>query len=170
MELSVRAVLGARCACAASLVIVSACNKGSASHDTVVVVAAAPPASGIAQPACPRTGHWSPCQVKSRLDAAGVAPQLDSTELELPAVGGAPIRYMIGKSALAVYLFADSSARARAAGTLDSSKFIPPSAALTMRGEATAIQNDNLLALLFSRNDLQRERVSDTFMAGAPQP
>jgi hypothetical protein len=69
-----------------------------------------------------------------------------------------------------VYLFTDTLARARAARSLDSTKFIAPSAALSMRGEATAIQNDNLLALLFSRNDLQRERVSDALMAGAPQP
>jgi hypothetical protein len=39
-----------------------------------------------------------------------------------------------------------------------------------MRGETTAIQNDNLLALLFSRSEQQRERVSDAFMAGPPQP
>jgi len=77
---------------------------------------------------------------------------------------------MVGRSSLAVYLFTDTVARARAARSLDSTKFIAPSAALSMRGEATAIQNDNLLALLFSRNDLQRERVSDALMAGAPQP
>ena len=37
-----------------------------------------------------------------------------------------------------------------------------------MRGETTAIQNDNLLALLFSRNEQQRERVSDALTAGPP--
>jgi hypothetical protein len=108
--------------------------------------------------------------VKLRLDAAGVAPQLDSGEHDFPAVGGTPAVYMVGKSVLAVYLYADSAARARAARGLDSTKFIPASKDLTMRGETTAIQNDNLLALLFSKNDLQRERVSDAFMAGAPQP
>ena len=39
-----------------------------------------------------------------------------------------------------------------------------------MQGEATAIENDNLLALLFSRNEQQRERVADALTAGPPQP
>jgi hypothetical protein len=136
------------------------------------VVAASRPASGSAveHPACPKTGHWTPCQVKSRLDAAGVAPRADSAAPELPALGVAPTVYLVGKAPLAVYRYPDSTARARGARMLDTAKFIAPSAALTMRGEATAIQNDNLLALLFSRNDLQRERVSDAFLAGAPQP
>jgi hypothetical protein len=36
--------------------------------------------------------------------------------------------------------------------------------------QATVIENDNLLALLFSQNDQQIERVSDALTAGAPQP
>jgi len=108
--------------------------------------------------------------VKLRLEASGLAPQLDTSQTDLPELGVPPTRYMVGRSSLAVYLFADTTARARAARSLDSTKFIAPTAALSMRGEATAVQNDNLLALLFSRNDLQRERVSDTFVAGAPQP
>jgi hypothetical protein len=39
-----------------------------------------------------------------------------------------------------------------------------------MRGETTAIQSDTLLALLFSRSEQQRERVSDALTAGPPQP
>jgi hypothetical protein len=32
------------------------------------------------------------------------------------------------------------------------------------------IENDNLLALLFGKNEHQRERVSDALTAGPPQP
>ena len=39
-----------------------------------------------------------------------------------------------------------------------------------MLSRATVIQNDNLLALLYSKNEQQRERVSDALMAGPPQP
>lgn len=127
-------------------------------------------AAPAAKPACPRTGHWSECQVFARLEQAGVAPRREGTLSDLPALGPAPKVYMIGKTGLAVYLFSDAPARERAARSLDTLHFIAPSAALSMRGEATAIQNDNLLALLYSRNDQQRERVSDAFMAGAPQP
>jgi hypothetical protein len=48
--------------------------------------------------------------------------------------------------------------------------FVAADRPLTMLSKATVIQNDNLLALLFSKNDQQRERVSDALMAGAPQP
>ncbi|MDB4886998.1 MAG: hypothetical protein JWN79_2436, partial [Gemmatimonadetes bacterium] len=122
-----------------------------------------------AKPACERTGHWNDCQVFTRLEQAGVAPRRDATPPDLPALGIAPKVYGIGSATLAVYLFADTVARARAGRSLDTLHFITPAASLTMRGEATAIQNDNLLALLFSRNDQQRERVSDALMAGAPR-
>ena len=81
-----------------------------------------------------------------------------------------PIIYQVGSAGLAVYLFPDTGARARAVRSLDTARFIAPARALSMRGEATAIQSDNLLALLFSRNEQQRERVSDALTAGPPQP
>ena len=120
---------------------------------------------------CPRTGHWSACQVKRRLEQAGVAPRLaPSPAQELPRVAAPPIVYLVGTSELAVYLFADTATRRSAARALDTLHFVAPSHGLTTRGEATAIENDNLLALLFSRKDQQRERVSDALSAGPPQP
>ncbi len=124
---------------------------------------------GTGQPACARTGHWTGCQVKARLEQSGVAPR-DSSLAGLPQLGPQPAMYAVGTSGLAVYLFADAAARERAGRTLDSTKFVAPSAALSMRQEATLIQNDNLIAVLFSQRDQQRERVSDAFMAGPPQP
>ena len=118
---------------------------------------------------CPATGHWSPCQARYRLQRSGLAPR-DSSADDLPALGPTPAVYIVGTSVLAVYIFADSAARRRSAAALDSTKFVAPSSPLSMRGEATAIQNDNLLALLYSRRDLQRERISDALTAGPPQP
>jgi hypothetical protein len=110
--------------------------------------------------------------VRLRLEQAGLAPQPNDTlkDLHLPTVGPTPTIYTVGTSPLAVYLFADSTARNRAGRGLDTARFIPQSRELSMRGEATAIQNDNLLAILFSRRDQQRERVSDALSAGPPQP
>ena len=128
-------------------------------------------ATGAApKPACPGTGHWSPCAVLKRLEAAGVAPQKTESLDDLPDLGTRPILYMVGRSGLAVYLFADSTARSRAARSLDTTRYVSAARELTMRGETTAIQNDNLLALLFSRSEQQRERVSDALTAGPPQP
>jgi hypothetical protein len=107
--------------------------------------------------------------VRTRLEQAGVAPR-DSSLENLPRLGPPPIVLAVGTAGLAVYLFSNAGARARAARTLDSTKFIAPAAAPTMRHEATAIQNDNLLALLFTQRDQQRERVSDALSAGPPQP
>ena len=148
-----------------------ACGKApSPSKDSASTPSLADAGSTSSNPGCRKTGHWSACQVKLRLEQAGVAPRPDSAPPEMPSLGPAPTVYVVGTSALAVYLFADSSRRAHAASTLDTTKFVGPSTALSARGETTAIQNDNLLALLFSRNDHQRERVSDALTAGAPQP
>jgi hypothetical protein len=122
------------------------------------------------KPTCPGTGHWTACGALKRLESAGVAPQIAPELPDLPSLGAKPLLYKVGKSGLAVYLFADSGARARAARTLDTLHYVGADRPLTMRGETTAIQSDNLLALLYSRNEQQRERVSDAFMAGPPQP
>ena len=158
----------------AALLAASACGRRDSSPSDTAVVAGgvrAPVVIGVrGKSDCPGTGHWTPCAVRKRLDAAGVAPQTATDLPDLPKFDVPPALYTVGKSGLAVYLFADSSARARAAATLDTLHFIPAAKELTMRGEATAIQNDNLLALLFSRMEQQRERVSDALLAGPPQP
>jgi hypothetical protein len=158
---------------AAALLLLAAACGGMA--DAPASTGAAPAVvaaggGGPAKPLCPRTGHWTECIVFARLEQAGVAPRREGTIADLPALGPTPAVYSIGKNAIAVYLFADAGARERAARSLDTLHFIAPSAGLTMRNEATAIQNDNLLALLYSQIDQQRERVSDAFLAGAPQP
>jgi hypothetical protein len=163
----------ARWAGIAALLAVGACRRGdsSATDTTVAGGVQSPVVIGVGgKPDCPGTGHWTPCAVRKRLDAAGVAPQTASELPDLPKLDVAPVLYTVGRSGLAVYLFADSSARARAAAALDTVHFIPASKELTMHGETTAIQNDNLLALLFSRMEQQRERVSDALLAGPPQP
>jgi len=144
-----------------------ALNRDSVASATASAAAAAAQAASSPAGPCPATGHWVPCQVKKRLQMAGLAPR-DSMIEDTVRLGPSPIVYVAGGSAIAVYLFPDSLARRRAAATLDTMKFIAPDAALTMRHEATAIQNDNLLAILYTLRDQQRERVSDALMAGAP--
>ena len=121
-----------------------------------------------AQP-CPKTGHWSDCHVRERLIRSGLAPH-DTTREALPALGPAPIVYRLGKGGLAVYIFADSTARTRAAASLDTVKYVRAPRGPTMLSQATVIENDNLIGLLFSKNEQQIERVSDALTAGAPQP
>lgn len=127
--------------------------------------------AGAGKSDCPGTGHWTSCAVLKRLESAGVAPQVAEDLPNLPSsLGARPALFKVGNSGLAVYLFADSMARGRAARTLDTLHYVSAAKELTIRGETTTIQNDNLLALLFSRSDQQRERVSDALTAGPPQP
>jgi len=154
----------------ALLLVVTACGGKEAPKATSSAAPASPTGAAPAKPACPRTGHWSECQVFARLEQAGVAPRREGEIRDLPRVAAAPHVYTIGSAMVAVYLFADTASRAAAARQLDTLHFVSPAASLTMRNEATAIQNDNLLALLFSQRDQTRERVSDAFQAGAPQP
>lgn len=153
---------------------VAACGREVPKHaDSAMAPGAVRPAVTIGMsgpPACPATGHWSSCSVVKRLESAGVAPQTTKSLPDLPALGATPTLFKVGSSGLAIYLFADSIERARATRSLDTNQYVSAAKELTMRGEATSIQNDNLLALLFSRSEQQRERVSDALTAGPPQP
>ena len=167
---------GARGAAVLALVAaLGACARDRAPGADTTTLAASAARSPIAiggagTPACASTGHWSACAVRKRLESAGVAPQTAASLPDLPALGATPMLYTVGRSGLAIYLFVDSAARARAVRALDTLKYVGPAKELTMRGETTAIQSDNLLALLFSRSEQQRERVSDALTAGPPQP
>lgn len=158
----------------ALLGLLSACSRdGAPGADSAAGASGPGPSVAVGASGkreCPGTGHWSPCAVLKRLEAAGVAPQTTESLPDLPALDATPLLYRVGRSGLAIYLFADSSARARAARTLDTTRYVSAARELTMRGETTAIQNDNLLALLFSHSEQQRERVSDALTAGPPQP
>ena len=121
------------------------------------------------KPACPKTGHWADCHVRERLVRSGLVPR-DTTRDALPALGPSAAVLRLGRGALAVYLFDDSVSRSRAAARLDTVKYVRAPNPPTMISEATVIENDNLLALLFSKNEQQIERVSDALMAGPPQP
>lgn len=164
-----------RAACLAAVVALSGACRGehAPAADSAAKAQAAAPAtaatSNASKPACERTGHWIPCQVRQRLERSGLAPR-DTNTSDQPSLGPAPAVFRVGKGSLAVYLFADSTARAHAATKLDTVTFVGTEHPLTMLSKATVIQNDNLLALLYSKNEQQRERVSDALMAGPPQP
>lgn len=160
-----------RLALIATLVV--ACGRGATPKETVAstaksgrTAAAAPAAKG----ACPATGNWSECSVFERLDRAGLAPRRDSsavTEARLTARG---VLLHLGASELELYFYSDSNARQLEGSRLDRTKYVDYASPLTMRQEPTLIQSVNLIAILHSRNDHQRERVADAITAGPPQP
>jgi len=76
----------------------------------------------------------------------------------------------LGASALDVMIYPDVAARERDERNLDRSRYVEYDAPLGMKSLPTIIRSANLIAVLHSRNDHQRERVSDAITAGPPQP
>ena len=109
--------------------------------------------------------------MRIRLDQSGLAPQSGAEKIgDLPALAVKPTILTLGNAALAYYLYADTAARHAAAMGLDTTRFIPETRPVSMKSETTLIQSDNVLVLLFSKNEHQRERVADAITAGPPQP
>lgn len=146
-------------------------DKAALPPDSAAVGPAAGTLAAATTGACPRTGHWGDCQIRARLAQSGLAPRGTSEKMgDLPALTVTPVTMMLGNSGVAVYFFPDTMSRHRAAATLDTAKFIAQTRPVSMKAETTLIQNDNVLVLLFSKNEHQRERVADAITAGAPQP
>jgi hypothetical protein len=108
-----------------------------------------------------------------RLGRAGILPRLDSTATVDEKALRAPQSFVvkIGATAhLELFLYADSASRIADEAKLDRKQFVNATATQTINRERTLIENANLLGLLSSINERQRERVSDALTAGAPQP
>lgn len=133
-------------------------------------VAASAPATPPGSGPCPANGRWAVCSVMQRLDRAGLAPRRDSGTVAVDPLTQPAMRVHIGRAEMEIVIYPDSAARARDEARLDRGKYIDPSAEPTLRGEATLIRSANLLAILHSNDDHQRERVSDALTAGPPQP
>ena len=132
-------------------------------------MAASAPIPG-AKAECPATGNWAECSVFERLDRAGLAPRRDSagaTEAPLSPKG---YLLRVGNSELEIYVYPAASARERDEAKLDRTKYLEYPAPLTMRPQPTLIRSANLIAVLHSRNEHQRERVAVAITAGPPQP
>ena len=119
---------------------------------------------------CPATGLWSDCAVFQRLDRAGLAPRRDSTVVTEPPLTIRGVLLRVGASELELFFDPDAKSREAEEATLDRTKYVDYAASLTIRQEPTLIHSANLIAILHSPNDHQRERVADAITAGPPQP
>ena len=79
-------------------------------------------------------------------------------------------QYTLGRATLLLIFYPDDASRRADEARLDSTRYVPAAQPLTMRREATRIGSVNLLAILRSTSDRQRERVADALQAGPPQP
>lgn len=150
--------------------------KADMAADTTAVMSV-PVSTGVsgsvsaAQPICPNTGLWMPCSVVYRLERAGLAPVRDSNPATEPPLGNPGVMLKLGaRGDLELYIYESASARERDQARLDPSKYVVYPAPVPMRPVPTLITSANLIAILHSRNDHLRERVSDAITAGPPQP
>ena len=121
--------------------------------------------------ACPATGLWARCSLVARLDASGLAPRVDSSPADEPPIPQKGLLIHLYQSDLEVYLFPDSASRRAMSSRLDTTKYVAWDAPLPPLGDhPTLITNANVIAILHSKSDHQRERVNDAITAGAPQP
>ena len=105
-----------------------------------------------------------------RLDRAGLGPRLDSSAVTEAPLAARGVLLHLGASELELYFYADAKTRDQEESRLDRTKYVDYASPLTMRQEPTLIHSVNLIAILHSRNDHQRERVADAITAGPPQP
>jgi hypothetical protein len=141
-----------------------------AAQSAAAVSSSASPESRIPSPgSCPATGAWAACNVFDRLDRAGLAPRRDTTIVTEEPLSPKGTQILVGNAKLELYVYPDVRTRERDQGKLDRTKYVSFDAP-TMQSQPTLIYNANLIAILLSRNDHLRERVSDAITAGPPQP
>jgi len=153
---------------------VGACGRSDRAADSSAVppaaVGAAATTAATVKPPCPADGLWHECSLLERLDRSGLAPRKDSA-----AVTGSPLRQPgmlihLGSAELEVFIYPDEASRVADEAKLPKGDFVEAGQPYTMRHERTIIRSANVIALLKSLRDRQRERVADAIMAGAPQP
>jgi hypothetical protein len=149
-----------------------ACERGRPSGAAGANTTHADTSARAARPAvaCPATGNWSECAIFERLDRAGLAPRRDSAAVTEPPLTNRGVLLRIGASELELYFYPNTKSREGEEAKLDRTKYVDYAAPLTIRHEPTLIHSANLLAILHSSNDHQRERVADAITAGPPQP
>ena len=122
------------------------------------------------QPICPATGLWSVCQVTYRLERSGLVPLRDSAPVREDPLQFPGVKLSIGRGELEIYIYGSATERERDQARLDRSKYVVYPAPMPMSPVPTLVTSENLIAILHSRNDHLRERVSDAITAGPPQP
>jgi hypothetical protein len=156
-------------------IVAAGCGKSDSSKNpSSTATSAAAPTSGAtaatgAAP-CPADGLWHECSILYRLERSGLAPRKDSTPANETALTERGMLVHVGSAELELFIYRDEASRAADEAKLPKGDFVDAGQPYTMRHERTLIRSANLLAILKSLRDRQRERVADAIMAGPPQP
>ena len=142
-------------------------NRPSASASSAAPTSGATAATGPTP--CPADGLWHECSILYRLERSGLAPRKDSTPASESGLTERGMLVHVGSAELELFLYRDEASRVADEAKLPKGDFVDAGQPYTMRHERTLIRSANLLAILKSLRDRQRERVADAIMAGPPQ-
>lgn len=152
-----------------------ACGDGGRADSASASAAGAEPAAILRAPgdsACRNlSGRWDECNVRQRLERAGLAPRRAPAPVRQPIFSVPGISYAVGRAELQVYLYRDSAALARDVARIDTLRVQGRDAApIAWADTPTLITSNNLAAVLLSDNGTQVERVRLAVTAGLPAP
>jgi hypothetical protein len=159
--------VGGRLGLMAAAALALACERGPTPEQVAQLQTQR--AQDVAHSPCPPDGSWKECNLTQRLLAAGMGVRLDSAPAKDSAIARPGLLYHIGRATLQVYLFADSAERKAAVAKLDTTGFIAYEATQVYPPKTSMLQSANLLALLVSQSETQRQRIGDAITAGPPQ-
>jgi len=155
------------------LALLAACSSGeknpaNTADAALPIVGAPTPAPG--DTSCHATGLWARCSVIKSIERAGLNSHADAvkdvSEKPLSVPG---FELSVSRGTVRVFLYGDSISRRRDQARLDTALFVSPARDANMR-RRTLVGSGNLLALMNVMNSLNRERIANALMAGAPQP
>lgn len=124
-------------------------------------------------PECPNTtGRWDECNVRQRLERAGLAPQRLPDTLRVAFLDEPGVGYGVGHSVLRVFLYESAGALARDLADVDTATVQSTAGgpAVAWTATPTLITSNNMAAILLSDQATQIERVRLALTAGLPAP
>lgn len=124
-------------------------------------------------PECPNTtGRWDDCNVRQRLERAGLAPQPLPDTLRLPFLKPAGVGYAVGHAVLRVFLYDSAGSLRSDMAKIDTLRVQSTTGGAPVAWDATPtlITSNNLAAILISDQATQIERVRLALTAGLPAP
>lgn len=119
---------------------------------------------------CPATGLWAECSVIERLENAGLGVEVSqnkATEAPLDQQGTA---FSVRNAELEVYIYPSRAARERDQARLERAGYLHADAPPGLTYKPTLVASENLLVVLDTRRERQRERITLALTAGPPQP
>lgn len=127
-------------------------------------------ATDIVAPPCPATGLWSECTLVERLEQAGLVltpDQKPATEEPLQRQG---LGFAARNATMEAYFYPSQTDRERDQRRLSPGDYLREDQAPGPVHKPTIVVSNNLLVILDTQRERQRERITLAITAGPPQP